>query len=64
MQLKDNAKILSQNFHYICDPNADTEMEEQEIDRHVYKLYGLTYDDVKIVDPETPITCEEYTNNK
>ena len=42
------------------DPNADTTSEEQEIDRLVYKLYDLTYDEVKIVDPDTPITEEEY----
>lgn len=31
-----------------------------EIDLRVYQLYGLTYDEVLIVDPETPITREEY----
>jgi len=33
---------------------------EQQIDLLVYHLYGLTYDEVLIVDPETPITKEEY----
>ena len=33
---------------------------ENEIDLLVYHLYGLTYDEVLIVDPETPITREEY----
>ena len=33
---------------------------EQKIDLLVYKLYNLTYDEVLIVDPETPITREEY----
>ena len=33
---------------------------EQQIDLLVYHLYGLTYDEVLIVDPETPITREEY----
>ena len=33
---------------------------DQEIDIFVYHLYGLTYDEVLIVDPETPITREEY----
>lgn len=33
---------------------------EQEIDNLVYRLYNLTYDEVLIVDPETPITREEY----
>ena len=34
--------------------------DEQQIDLLVYHLYGLTYDEVLIVDPETPITKEEY----
>lgn len=29
----------------------------------VYHLYDLIYDEVLIVDPETPITREEYNNN-
>ena len=42
------------------DSNTDTSKEEQEIDLIVYKLYGLTYDEVKVVDSETSITEEEY----
>lgn len=42
------------------DPNADTTSEERQIDRLVYHLYGLTYDEVLIVDPQTTITREEY----
>ena len=38
----------------------DTTALEQEIDCLVYKLYGLTCDEVRIVDPETNITEEEY----
>lgn len=38
----------------------DTSAIEQEIDRLVYNLYGLTYDEVLIVDPESPITRDEY----
>ena len=34
--------------------------DEQQIDLLVYHLYGLTYDEVLIVDPETPIIREEY----
>lgn len=41
-------------------PNADTSLEEHQIDLLVYHLYGLTYDEVLIVDPQTPITREEY----
>ena len=40
--------------------NSDTQSLEKDIDLTVYHLYGLTYDEVLIVDPETPITREEY----
>lgn len=39
---------------------ADTREWEEEIDFLVYKLYGLSYDEVLVVDPETGITREEY----
>ncbi len=50
-------KILSikENDH-----NADVSKEESEIDYLVYQLYGLTYDEVLVVDPETKITREDY----
>jgi hypothetical protein len=38
----------------------DTSVFEQQIDLLVYHLYGLTYDEVLIVDPDTPITRDEY----
>lgn len=37
---------------------------ENEIDNIVYKLYGLTYDEVLIVDPETTITRETYEKER
>jgi hypothetical protein len=40
--------------------SADTSTLESEIDLLVYQLYGLTYDEVLLVDPKTPITREEY----
>ena len=42
------------------DSNADTSLEEHEIDKLVYHLYGLTYDEILDVDPQTLITREEY----
>ncbi len=42
------------------DPYFEISNEEQQIDCLVYSLYGLTYDEVKIVDPETTITKESY----
>ena len=42
------------------DSSSDTLDLEQEIDRIVYHLYGLTYDEVLIIDPTPPFTQEEY----
>ena len=42
--------------------DADVSLLENKIDILVYKLYGLNYDDVLIIDPKTPITREEYGN--
>jgi len=39
---------------------TNTSKEETAIDLLVYHLYGLTYDEVLIVDPDTPITRDEY----
>lgn len=38
----------------------DSTEEEQKLDRLVYHLYGLTYDEVLIIDPTPPFTQEEY----
>jgi hypothetical protein len=42
------------------DPKADTSELEKEIDKIVYKLYQLRYNEVKIIDPDFPLTEEEY----
>ena len=41
-------------------PEGNTQTIENNIDLLVYHLYGLTYDEVLIVDPKTPITRKEY----
>lgn len=46
------------------DDKADTKQNEIEIDLLVYHLYGLTYDEVLIVDPNPPFTREEYEQSK
>ena len=43
------------------DRHADTSELEKECDRLVYKLYQLTYEEVKIIDPEFELTEQEYT---
>lgn len=42
------------------DYSSNTVMLEQKIDKIFYHLYGLTYDEILIVDPQTVITREEY----
>lgn len=41
-------------------PFSDTRLMENKLDLMIYHLYGLTYDEVLIIDPQTPITREEY----
>lgn len=38
------------------------EFTKNQIDKLVYHLYNLTYDEVLTIDPETPISQEEYEN--
>lgn len=40
--------------------NASIQDLENQIDNIVYHLYNLTYDEILIVDPQTPISQEEY----
>jgi len=42
----------------------DTTALEQQIDNMVYKLYELTYEEVKIIDPEFALTEQEYADIK
>lgn len=66
-----DCESIKNNIVYLIDliivskktsPQANTSDLENQIDSLVYKLYNLTYDEVLIVDPETPITREEYEN--
>ena len=41
-------------------PKADTSALEKQIDEMVYKLYELTYDEVKVIDPEFSLSESEY----
>ena len=44
------------------DPSSDIEKQEQQINYFVFKLYGLSYEEILIIDPNTRITKEEYNN--
>lgn len=50
-------KIHSSKSEY---KDADTTTLEHEIDNLVYKLYELTYDEVKVIDPEFALSEKEY----
>ena len=54
-------KILANKGANMMEDNL---FEEIEIDKIVYQLYNLTYDEVLIVDPKTPIIREEYEKEK
>jgi len=45
-------------------PQAITQPLEDQIDIMVYKLYNLTYEEVKIIDPAFALTEKEYENFK
>ena len=45
-------------------PSADTKLMENKLDLMIYHLYDLIYDEVLIIDPQTPITREEYERTK
>ena len=46
------------------DPQANTIELEKEIDKMVYKLYELTYEEVKVVDPDFTLTLTEEEYNQ
>lgn len=46
------------------DPSADTTALENEIDVLVYRLYGLTYEEVKVVDEGFWMSEEEYNREE
>ncbi len=51
---------LSKNIQQRRAEGKDTTSLEQEIDNLVYKLYELTYDEVKVIDPEFSLSKKEY----
>lgn len=53
---------LLDNIVLALDAKEDICVYQCEIDHIVYHLYGLSYDEVLIVDPKTPITREDYEN--
>lgn len=40
--------------------DCDTSLLENQIDNLVYRLYELTWDEVRVIDPDFGLTEEEY----
>lgn len=53
-------ELLVSNVLNLKNKNKDTSSIETEIDNLVYKLYELTYDEVKVIDPEFSLSKKEY----
>jgi hypothetical protein len=44
------------------DPEADVSTLEVELNKMVYRLYDLTWDEVKVIEPEFSLSRTEYEN--
>ncbi len=51
---------INNNIYCTKQKDADTATLEKQIDEMVYKLYGLTYEEVKIISPAFPMSEAEY----
>jgi adenine-specific DNA-methyltransferase len=64
---EETTKIIENIVNEILASKAvkkNTDKIEEQIDNLVYKLYNLTYDEVKIIDPEFALSEVEYENLK
>ena len=55
---------LSKKAHKLSADNKSIEHLEKEIDNLVYKLYELTYDEIKEIDPEFSLSKKDYESLK
>jgi len=64
--LIDKILSLTQSNNYLKNAQKKSQVKnyERQIDLMVYKLYNLTYDEVKIVDPEFQLSKDEYEKYK
>ena len=58
--IKIGSKMLMDSISEVASNISSSGVDEKGLDLLVYHLYGLTYDEVLIVDPDTPIMREEY----
>ena len=63
IKIASNQTVFTKIVDEILDNKSqgkDTTALEQQIDNLVYRLYNLTYEEVKVVDPEFGLSREEY----
>ena len=53
---------INNNIYCAKQKDADTTTLEKQIDEMVYKLYGLTYEEVKIIFPEFTMSEAGYNS--
>lgn len=51
---------INNNIYCAKQKDADIATLEKQIDEMVYKLYDLTYEEVKIISPEFTMSVAEY----
>ena len=61
---KEISKLIESLVSQRMNKYEDVISIENKIDHIAYHLYDLTYDDVLIIDPQTPISREEYESLK
>jgi adenine-specific DNA-methyltransferase len=65
VKITSNEKILIKHVDQILrlkSQGKETLTADQELDNLVYRLYELSYDEVKVIDPEFPLSQKEYEN--
>jgi hypothetical protein len=66
IQIVDRILAITKDNDYLQNPHKQAKVKELEnqIDLMVYKLYDLTKEEIKIVDPAFTLTREEYEKFK
>ncbi len=64
IEIVDKILAITKGEDYLQNHSKQTQVKEyqKQIDQLVYKLYGLTYDEVLMIDKEFKMTREDYNN--
>ena len=59
-KIQESVGIIVAKIIALKSDEKDSVKLEKQIDKIVYKLYDMSYDDVKIIDPEFELSKKEY----